>query len=109
MEIVRTRQFVKDLRRIGMTEVEQARLEDEIKSRPGAGDLIQGLRGIRKIRFSLQGRGKSGGGRAIYWVVTADVGGLVVLLTAYSKSEQTDLRPDQRKRLLQAIEEWDRD
>jgi hypothetical protein len=36
MEIVRTRQFVKDLRRIGMTEVEQARLEDEIKSRPGA-------------------------------------------------------------------------
>jgi mRNA-degrading endonuclease RelE of RelBE toxin-antitoxin system len=109
VEIVRTRQFVKDLKRIGATEADQTRLETEIKNRPEAGDLISGLRGLRKIRFTLQGRGKSSGGRAIYWVVTADVGGIIVMLTAYSKSEQIDLTPDQRKRLLKAMEDWDND
>jgi hypothetical protein len=106
MEVVRTRQFVKDLKRIGATEADQTRLETEITNRPDAGALIPGLRGLRKMRFTLQGRGKSGGGRAIYWVVTADVGGVVVMLTAYSKSEQADLTPAQRRTLLRAMEDW---
>lgn len=109
MEIVRTHQFLKDLKRIGASDADRDRLETEIKARPEAGDLIQGLRGLRKIRFGIQGRGKSSGGRAIYWAIAADVDGVIVLLTAYSKAEQADLTPDQRKRLLSAMEEWDSD
>ncbi len=48
-----------------------------------AGDVIQGLSGARKARFSMARRGKSGGGRAIYvLVVQADT---AYLLLAYSK------------------------
>lgn len=41
--------------------------------RPDAGDLIRGGGGIRKVRWVLPGRGKSGGIRVIYyWRVRAD-------------------------------------
>jgi hypothetical protein len=36
------------------------------------GDLIQGGGGIRKLRHAIQGRGKSGGVRAIYYWVKDD-------------------------------------
>ena len=34
---------------------------------PNAGDLIRGSSGLRKIRWSAQGRGKRGGARVIYY------------------------------------------
>jgi mRNA-degrading endonuclease RelE of RelBE toxin-antitoxin system len=34
---------------------------------PASGDIMQGTGGIRKLRWSAQGRGKSGGVRIIYY------------------------------------------
>ena len=34
---------------------------------PRAGDLIPGSGGVRKLRIALEGRGKSGGARLIYY------------------------------------------
>ena len=34
---------------------------------PKSGDLMQGTGGIRKLRWSAQGKGKSGGVRVIYY------------------------------------------
>ena len=34
---------------------------------PLSGVLIKGTGGLRKLRVGLEGRGKSGGGRVIYW------------------------------------------
>ena len=39
-----------------------------IAQNPLSGDVIPGLQGIRKIRFAFGGRGKRGGGRAIYFL-----------------------------------------
>jgi hypothetical protein len=65
--------------------------------------VIQGLSGARKARFSMVGRGKSGGGRAIYvLVVQADT---AYLLLAYSKKDQEDLSTAQRKVLASLIKE----
>ena len=63
--------------------------------------MIKGLRGVRKARFPLAGRGKSGGGRVIYYVALKTA---IYMMTAYAKNERDDLSPDQRKAILAAIE-----
>jgi hypothetical protein len=89
MEIVRTSLFERSLKKLGASAADLKRLETEIAFNPTAGDVIQGLSGARKVRFSMAGRGKSGGGRAIYvLVVQADT---AYLLLAYSKKDQEDL------------------
>ncbi len=47
---------------------ELAALEAAIMMNPEAEDVIK-ARGARKIRFAMGGKGKSGGGRAIYVVI----------------------------------------
>jgi hypothetical protein len=68
---------------------------------PGAGDVIPGLKGIRKIRFCFGGKGKRGGGRAIYIVIMAD--DIIYLLMAYAKGEKEDLTQDDKTALLEFI------
>jgi hypothetical protein len=45
----------------------------------------------------LQGRGKNGGGRVIYWFYSSDYP--VLLLTLFAKNEAEDLTPAQYKQL----------
>ena len=67
-----------------------------------AGDVIPGLSGIRKIRFAMGGRGKRGGGRAMYIViVSADT---AYLLLAYAKSDKEDLS-EADKKVLKSLAE----
>lgn len=57
--------------------------------------------GIRKLRYALPGRGKSGGARVIYfWAVKND---LILLLEIYAKNEQSDLDDDQLKALRKEV------
>lgn len=104
MLIYRTETFKKALKKLRASDQDLMRLEAEIVSNPQAGDVIQGLSGARKIRFAMGGKGKSGGGRAIYIViVSADT---AYLLTAYAKAEKSDLSSADRdalKRLIEAI------
>ena len=103
MKIVRTSLFDRSLRKLGASAADLEKLEIEIAANPTIGDVIQGLRGARKARFSISGRGKSGGGRAIYvLVVKADT---AYLLLAYSKKDQEDLSAAQRKMLAEIVKE----
>jgi hypothetical protein len=103
VQIVRTSRYLKDMKRLGASASDMARLETEIAANPQAGDVIPGLSGLRKIRFALGGKGKRGGGRAIYFLMVSD--DLAVLVFAYSKSVQEDLTPEQRKAALALIKE----
>lgn len=67
--------------------------------------MIESLKGIRKIRFALRNKGKSGGGRAIYILMVSD--DIAVMLFAYTKNEQADLTPAQRKAVLKLREEFE--
>lgn len=78
-------------------------LEQSIASDPTIGDVIPGLEGVRKVRFVMRGRGKRGGGRAIYYLMIAD--DVAIMLTAYAKNEQEDLSPDQKKAILAVLKE----
>lgn len=69
---------------------------------PKAGAVVPGLGGIRKLRFAPEGRGKSGAFRVIYYLLDDDTPILALLL--YAKNEQANPTPEQRKRLLHAVE-----
>ena len=65
MRIIRTNRYLKDMKRLGVLPRDLEALERSIVENPTAGAVIPGLKGVRKIRFGMAGRGKSGGGRAI--------------------------------------------
>jgi len=94
MKIVRT--SVYDRATAGLLEPEERKaMEDDIAANPFAAPIIQGTSGIRKKRWALPGKGKSGGIRTIYYYHGDD--DTVYLLTAYPKSKQKDLSPQDRK------------
>lgn len=103
MQIVRTNRYLRDIKRLGASAAEIARLEAAIATNPQAGDVIPGLSGLRKIRFALGGKGKRGGGRAIYFLMLSD--DLAIMVFAYAKAAQEDLTAEQRKAALALIKE----
>ncbi len=103
MKIVRTSRYEKDMKRLGASAADITKLEGEIVLNPQAGDVIPGLGGLRKLRFGLGGRGKRGGGRAIYFLMVTDE--VAIMVFAYSKAAQEDLAADQRKAALALIKE----
>jgi hypothetical protein len=103
MEVVRTSTFMKSLKKLGATEADIEKLESELVRNPEAGDVIPGLSGARKIRFSMGGKGKRGGGRAIYVVVWRRDTAYLVL--AYSKTVQEELSRSQRTMIAAVIKE----
>jgi hypothetical protein len=85
-----------------MTDSERAVLVDCIAYSPSAGDLIQGTGGVRKLRWALEGRGKSGGARVIYFY--HDAGMPIFALTAYAKNDRSDLSQQDRNDFKQLTE-----
>lgn len=68
---------------------EYKELQQYIMENPEVGDLIRGGGGIRKVRWSRRGIGKSGGVRVIYyWAKTREE---IYMLTIYSKSEKENI------------------
>lgn len=87
---------------MGFDEPAMQEVEASILAAPEAHPMIRGLRGVRKARFARPGGGKSGGGRAIYYIALSP--DRLFMMTAYSKNERDDLSPDHRKAILVAIE-----
>lgn len=70
---------------------------------PEAGDLMRGSAGLRKLRWSAQGRGKRGGARVIYyWHVPGE---RIYLVYGYLKSEREDLTVQQVKTLADLMKD----
>lgn len=89
------------MNRMGLDDQAMRRVELELAAAPDSPPVIKGLRGVRKARFALPGRGKSGGGRIIYYVAVETA---MYMMTAYSKNERDNLSMDQRKGILAAID-----
>ena len=69
-----------------LSEDEYFGLQVHLLNHPERGKIIRGSGGVRKIRWSTSGKGKSGGIRVIYyWKVSKDE---IWLLTVYAKNEQ---------------------
>ena len=103
MVIIETPTFTRLIKEL-MSDEDYRTLQEVLLTRPDAGDLVKGSGGLRKIRWSLEGRGKRSGVRAIYyWVVRDDQ---IYMLYVYPKGKQDKLTPDQLKQLKVIVERW---
>lgn len=103
MVIVETSIFTRLIKEL-MSDDEYKELQEALINRPDMGDLIQGSGGLRKVRWSLEGRGKSSGVRAIYYWVTEDHH--IRMVFVYPKGRQENLTKDQIKQLRTIVERW---
>lgn len=87
-----------------MNDDEYRVLQEDLIQRPGLGSIIRGTGGLRKLRWKLEGRGKRGGVRVIYyWQKDKDQ---LYMLYGYLKSEQQGLTAEQKKLLKHIVERW---
>ena len=77
-----------------MDDDERAALVDFLAWNPTAGDLIPSTGGVRKLRWGLEGRGKRGGARVIYFHHNTSMP--LFALTAYAKNDRADLSQQDR-------------
>lgn len=68
-----------------LTEADRQLLIAWIAGNPLVGDVIPGVDGLRKVRWSRAGMGKRGGARVIYFTRLAN--GEVVLVAIYAKAK----------------------
>lgn len=102
MEIVETSVFTKRINEV-LPDDEYRQLQWALVLHPNAGTLIPGAKGLRKLRWSVSGRGKRGGLRVIYYLWMKDE--KIYMLFPYLKSEQEDLTREQLKKLCEYVKE----
>jgi mRNA-degrading endonuclease RelE of RelBE toxin-antitoxin system len=102
ISIVETPQFAAKADKI-LSAAEKDDLFDFIARNPGAGDIIPGTGGVRKKRFAVQGKGKRGGVRVIYYYYNDR--NPVLLFTVFGKNERSDLREKEENILYRIVQE----
>lgn len=85
-----------------LSDEEYRALQAFLLQRPGAGDIVRGSGGVRKVRWAPEGQGKSGGVRVIYYWKRPDHE--IWMLTIYSKSEQSTIPGHVLKQIAEAID-----
>jgi hypothetical protein len=92
------------LREKYLDDEEYRALQDVIQQNPRAGAVIPGTSGLQKLRWGLEGSGKRGGLRVIYYVITSDARCLMLYL--YPKSVQEDLAPEELRVLTKFVRNY---
>lgn len=95
LTVIETPTFQKQVAAI-WSETERLEFITYIATNPTVGDVIQGGNGMRKVRWTVAGKGKRGGARVIY--ITFMEAGELALLTVYTKAERENILPKEVKR-----------
>lgn len=102
MEFIETPTFTRMVTSL-LTDDEYGDLQNVLVEDPARGDLIKGGGGIRKLRHAIQGRGKSGGVRVIYYWVKDNH--RIYMLVVYQKSKKDDLTDKETAVLREFVKE----
>ena len=86
---------------LGLNDDDLKRLQEEILLDPKIGPVMKETGGVRKMRFALEHRGKSGSIRVIY--VDFEIYEKIYLLTAYPKNEKDNLSKAERNELRELV------
>ncbi|MCC6298271.1 MAG: type II toxin-antitoxin system RelE/ParE family toxin [Anaerolineales bacterium] len=101
MQFIETSVFTRQVTSL-LSDDEYRQLQIALSSHPDAGVIIPHSGGLRKIRWSMSGRGKRGGVRVIYFWVTQD--NQILMLFMYPKNVQDNLTSQQLKILREIVE-----
>ncbi len=100
MTIVETEEFLRKSRPL-ISDSDRAALVAFVGANPEAGEIIRGTGGVRKIRWALEGMGKRGGARVIYYYHNERLP--VFLLSAYAKNRKADLSQAERNAMRRLV------
>ena len=76
---------------------EFAEFQAELVQSPEKGPVIEGTGGLRKVRWKLKGKGKSGGIRIMYLFLKMH--GMIHLVFVFAKGESDNLTSKEKKEL----------
>lgn len=96
-EFIITKEFDRIWKELGLNDDDLNELEIFLCKNPEAGDTIEGTGGVRKIRWALDGKGKSGGARIIYLDII--FASHIYLLTVFGKNEKANLSKQERNQM----------
>ncbi len=80
-----------------LTDSEKESVINYLAAHPASGEIMQGTGGIRKLRWSARGKGKSGGVRVIYYFHNEFLP--LFLLSLFGKGEKANLTKAERNDL----------
>ena len=98
--------FSKRWKEIGLGDEELRILQIMLLKDPQSGPIMEGTGGIRKVRFPLENKGKSGSVRVCYTDFKEYE--VIYLITAFTKDEQDNLTKEERnvlKKLVKSLKE----
>lgn len=98
-----THEFDTQWEKMGLTDEDRRRLENEIANNTQIGAVMRGTGGLRKMRFAFEGKGKSGSSRVLY--VDFVVYERVYLITVYPKSVRENISGAERAIYKKVIEQ----
>ncbi len=104
MKVVATSNYERRAKKL-LAADQRATVELELVARWEHWPVISGAGGARKARFAMGGKGKSGGGRVIYFVPTSQ--GMLYLLDIYAKGRKEDLSDAEKRDLRRFLEALD--
>jgi len=84
-----------------LSATERLSIINYLAAHPASGDIMQGTGGIRKLRWSARGKGKSGGVRIIYYHHNESMP--LFLLTLFGKGEKANLTKSESNELAKFI------
>ncbi|OYU12242.1 MULTISPECIES: type II toxin-antitoxin system RelE/ParE family toxin [unclassified Limnohabitans] len=102
MEFIETPTFTRTIT-VLLSDDSYAQMQMALVENPALGDLIRGGGGIRKLRYAVQGRGKSAGVRVIYYWLKDEF--QIYLLLAYPKSAKDSLTDKEVALLYDLVKE----
>jgi mRNA-degrading endonuclease RelE of RelBE toxin-antitoxin system len=101
MEFIEATAFTKHVYEY-LSDEEYSGLQSFLLQYPEAGKVVPGSGGVRKVRWAISGKGKSGGVRVIYYFKRQD--DEIWLLTIYSKNEVENIPAHVLRRIAKEIE-----
>lgn len=103
MVIIETNLFTKLITEM-MSDDDYKSLQEALINRPDMGVIIKQGGGLRKVRWAIEGRGKSGGIRIIYYWMTKNE--QLYMLYVFPKNVKENLSDAHTKILRQIVERW---
>lgn len=102
--------FTKRWKEIGLDDEELQALQIMLLKDPESGPIMEGTGGIRKVRFPVENRGKSGSVRVCYTDFAEYE--VIYLITAFEKKDQENLTAEEKnvlKKLVKSLKEAAKD
>ncbi len=101
--VIETNTFIRAAKHCGISDVGVRKIVNHLAKNPTAGSEIAGTGGMRKLRVTGRGKGKSGGYRVITFYSGETIP--VFLITVYGKNEVAELTQSEKNAMKRISKE----